>query len=173
MRKTPAYAKVLDAARATLGPEVAAARPIEARSGAYFTQASIFSELKPEGVAACAWDTVVYDRDLGDLPVWLVAPRSDSDADIALLPEAKGGSAANAQRMFRFYAASRERYLATSTRSHRVVAPVGAGHNFVYELPEFTIGVMREIVFGAADAACRLIRAPACTTSCTDKAFRS
>jgi len=154
MRKTPAYAKVLDAARATLGPEVAAARPIEARSGAYFTQASIFSELKPEGVAACAWDTVVYDRDLGDLPVWLVAPRSDSDADIALLPEAKGGSAANAQRMFRFYAASRERYLATSTRSHRVVAPVGAGHNFVYELPEFTIGVMREIVFGAAhDAA--------------------
>ena len=149
-RRTPAYAKALDATRATLGPEVAAARAIEARSGAYFAQASIFAELKPEGVAACAWDTVVYDRDLGDLPVWLVAPKSDNDDGIAALPEAQTGDADNAKRMFRFYAASRERYLASSTRSRRVVAPAGAGHNFVYELPEFTIGVMRQIIFGDA-----------------------
>ena len=150
-RQTPAYAKALDATFAVLGPEVAEARALEARSGAFFTQASIYEELKPEGVAACAWETVVYDRDLGDLPLWLVAPKDDHDGDIALLPESRAGSAANAQRMARFFAATRERYLAASTRSHRVVAPAGAGHNFVYELPEFTIGVLREIVLGEAE----------------------
>jgi len=146
MRQTPAYARALDATRAALGPEARAAQALEARAASFFTQASIFGELKPEGVAACAWETVVYDRDLGDLPVWLVAPKSDSDTDIASLPEAQSGGAANAQRMFRFFAASRERYLAASTRSRRIVAPAGAGHNFVYELPEFTIGVLREII---------------------------
>jgi pimeloyl-ACP methyl ester carboxylesterase len=145
-RQTPAYAKVIDATRAVLGPEVAAARAVECNAAAYFTQASIYRELSPEGVAAVAWDTVVYDRDLGDLPVWLVGPRDDQDADIGLLPEAQHGGAANAQRMFRFFAATRERYLATSTRSRRVVAPQGAGHNFVYELPEWTIGVLRELI---------------------------
>jgi hypothetical protein len=55
--------------------------------------------------------------------------------------------------MFRFFAATRERYLATSTRSRRVIAPAGSGHNFVYEDPQFTIGVMREAILGAAAAA--------------------
>ena len=146
MRQTPAYAKALDATLAVLGPEVAAARAIESRSAAFFTQASIYSELSPEGVAAVAWDTVVYDRDLGDLPVWLVGPRDDTDNDIAILLEAQSGSAENARRMFHFFAATRERYLATSIRSRRVVAPKGSGHNFVYEIPEWTIGVMREVI---------------------------
>ena len=145
-RLTPAHAKVMDAARQVLGPEVEAARAVEARSAAFFTQASIYRELSPEGVAAVAWDTVVYDRDLGDLPVWLVGPRDDSDGDIAALPEAQQGSAAQAQRMLRFFAATRERYLATSTRSRRVVAPQGSGHNFVYEIPDWTIGVLRELI---------------------------
>jgi pimeloyl-ACP methyl ester carboxylesterase len=145
-RQTPAYAKALDAVRQVLGPEVEAARAVEARSAAFFTQASIYRELSPEGVAAVAWDTVVYDRDLGDLPVWLVGPRDDRDGDIAALPEAQQGTAAEAQRMFRFFAATRERYLATSTRSRRVVAPPGAGHNFVYEMPDWTIGAMRELI---------------------------
>jgi pimeloyl-ACP methyl ester carboxylesterase len=149
MRKTPAYAKAMDATMAVLGPEVVAARAVERNAANYFTQASIYSELTPEGVAAVAWDTVVYDRDLGDLPVWLVGPRDDTDGDIAFLPEAQSGSAENAQRMFRFFAASRERYLATSTRSRRVVAPKGSGHNFVYEIPDWTIGVMRNVICGA------------------------
>jgi pimeloyl-ACP methyl ester carboxylesterase len=145
-RKIPAYAKVMDAARTVLGPEVEAVRALEFNAAAYFTQSSIYSELSPEGVAAVAWDTVVYDRDLGDLPVWLVGPRDDNDSDIALLPEAQQGSDANARRMFRFFAATRERYLATSTRSRRVVAPAGSGHNFIYEESEWTIGVMRELI---------------------------
>jgi pimeloyl-ACP methyl ester carboxylesterase len=147
-RLNPAHAKVMDAVRAVLGPEVEATRRIEANAGRWFAEASIFQELNPEGVAACAWDTVVYDRDLGDLPVWLVAPQDNSDADIAALPESQAGSADNARRMFRFFAATRERYLATSTRARRIVAPAGSGHNFVYENAEFTIGVMRDILLG-------------------------
>lgn len=150
-RRTPAYAKAIDATRAVLGPEVAAARQVEANAGAWFTQASIYGELSPEGVAAVAWNTVVYDRDLGDLPVWLVGPRDDGrgdDTDIASLPEAQRGSAAEAQRMQRFFAATRERYLATSTRARRVVAPKGSGHNFVYELPEWTIDTLRPLICG-------------------------
>ena len=152
MRQTPAYAKALDATMAVLGPEVAVARKVEANAASFFTQASIYSELTPEGVAAVAWDTVVYDRDLGDLPVWLVGPKDDSDGDIALLPEAQADGAANAKRMFGFFAATRERYLATSTRSRRVVAPKGSGHNFVYEVPDWTIGVMRELLCGEGRA---------------------
>jgi hypothetical protein len=140
----------MDSVRKVLGPEVEAARAIEANAGRCFAEASIFGELTPEGVAACAWDIVVYDRDLGDLPVWLVAPQDNSDADITALPEAQSGGAEQARRMFRFFAATRERYLATSTRSRRVVAPAGSGHNFVYEDAGFTIGVMRNVILGTA-----------------------
>jgi pimeloyl-ACP methyl ester carboxylesterase len=146
MNKVPAYKQVTDATRAVLGPEVEAARKVQANAGNFFAQASIYGELSPEGVAAVAWETVVYDHDLGDLPVWLVGPRDDNDGDISILPEAQQGGEANAKRMFRFFAATRERYLATSTRSRRVVAPKGSGHNFVYEIPEWTIGVLREVI---------------------------
>jgi len=149
MALVPAYKQAMDATEAVLGPEVAAAAPIDANAGHFFAQASNYGELSPEGVAAVAWDTVVYDRDLGDLPVWLVGPRDDQDGDIALLPEAQAGGDANARRMFRFFAATRERYLSTSTRSRRVVAPKGSGHNFVYEIPDWTIAVMREAICGA------------------------
>jgi hypothetical protein len=54
--------------------------------------------------------------------------------------------------MFRFFAATRERYLAASTRSRRVIAPAGSGHNFVYEQPDWTIGVMREAICSTANA---------------------
>jgi pimeloyl-ACP methyl ester carboxylesterase len=148
MREVPAYKQALEATHAVLGPEVAAARAVQANAGNFFAQASIYSELTPEGVAAVAWDTVVYDRDLGDLPVWLVGPRDDNDHDIAILPESQQGGAANARRMAHFFAATRERYLATSTRSRRVVAPAGSGHNFVYEIPDWTIAVMRDAICG-------------------------
>jgi pimeloyl-ACP methyl ester carboxylesterase len=148
MAKVPAYKQAMEATQAVLGTEVAAASTVQANAGNFFAQASIYSELSPEGVAAVAWDTVVYDRDLGDLPVWLVCPKDDEDGDIALLPEAQTGGAQNARRMFHFFAATRERYLASSTRARRIVAPKGAGHNFVYELPDWTIAVMREAICG-------------------------
>ena len=48
--------------------------------------------------------------------------------------------------MASFFAHVRERYLAVSSRSQRIVAPAGTGHNFVYEAPEFVIALMRELV---------------------------
>lgn len=143
----PAYAKVMAATEAVLGPEVAAVRAIDARAGVHFAMASIFRELSPEGAAACAWDTGVYDGDLGDLPVWLVAPKND--VDVAALPEANTGDAEVSRRVARRLAASRERYLATSSRSRRVVAPAHSGHNFVYEEPDFVIDVMRSVLHSA------------------------
>jgi hypothetical protein len=140
------YARPLDAVKRSLDPQVKAARGVEARAGTFFTQASIYREFTPEGVAACAWDTVAYDRDLGDLPVWLVVPKDDHDADMAALPEAQAGGDAQARRRFHIFAATRERHLATSTQSRRVVAPAGSGHNLIHEAPEFTIAVMREAI---------------------------
>lgn len=149
LRADPRAAQTLDAAQAVLGPWAEAARRVEAHAGHFFAQASIYRELSPEGVAACGWQTVVYDRDLGDLPLWLVAPRDDEAGEgneISALPEAAAGDAAERRRMQRFFAATRERYLAASTRSRRVVAPAGSGHNFVYEQPAWTIAVMCEAI---------------------------
>jgi pimeloyl-ACP methyl ester carboxylesterase len=147
-RANPAYARVLDAVERELGDDARRWRAIERRSASGFTSASIFGELTPEGLAARAWDMVVYDRDLGDLPVVLMGPKDDQDGDIASLPEAQAAGEDGAQRMFRFYAATRERYLATSTNSRRIVAPRGAGHNFVYEQPEWTIAALRHVILG-------------------------
>jgi pimeloyl-ACP methyl ester carboxylesterase len=147
-RRNPAYAGVMEAVERELGPDAQAWRAVDRRAGAWATQASIFIELTPEGLASRAWDTVVYDRDLGDLPVWLVAPRDEASSEIASLPEAQAGQQAQMRRMLRFYAATRERYLATSTRSRRVLAPAGSGHNFVYEQAAFTVAVLRAAVEG-------------------------
>ena len=137
----PAYAKVLAATDAVLGPEVAAVREVAARAGAGFASASIYRELSPAGAARCSWDTAVYDGDLGDMPVLLVAPKNDIDTDA--LPEAQSGDAAENRRVIRRLAATRERYLAISTRSQRIVAPAGTGHNFIYEVPDWTADVIR------------------------------
>ena len=142
--ENPVYAKVMQAVDAVLGVEVAAARGVEARAGASFAAASIYRELSPEGALACAWDTLVYDGDLGDLPVLLVAPKNDIDVDA--LPEVQGVAKGDAQRIVHRLAATRERYLATSTRSQRVIAPVGTGHNFVYEVPDWLADVMRGVL---------------------------
>ena len=140
----PAYAKVQEITDAVLGPEVAAVRDVEARAGVHLAMASIFRELSPAGAAACAWDTAVYDGDLGDMPVLLVAPKNDIDTDA--LPEANIGDAAEGRRVVRRLAATRERYLAISTRSRRVIAPAGTGHNFVYEVPDWVADVIRGVL---------------------------
>ena len=140
----PAYARVIAATKAVLGPEVEAVRGLEARAGGWFAMASIFAELSPEGAAAAAWEAGVYDGDLADMPVLLVGPKNDLDA--AALPEMSGGKTAHTRRIARVLMHSRERYLATSTRSQRVVAPAGTGHNFIYEVPEFTIDVVRGLL---------------------------
>ena len=41
------------------------------------------------------------------------------------------------RRLRRFYELTRQRYLAASSRSERIVTPAGTGHNFPYETPGF------------------------------------
>lgn len=137
----PVCSKIIQATETVLGPEVAALRDLDARAGAHFAQASIYRELSPEGAAACAFETVVYDGDLGDLAVLLVGPQND--IDVQALPEANTSDAAHSRYVIRRLAATRERYLAISTRSQRIVAPAGTGHNFIYEVPEWVAQVLR------------------------------
>ena len=146
IRRNPAYAAGTARFEAELGPALTALRAVEGGAGPQLATYSIYRELSPEGAAACAWETVVYDGDLGDMPVVLVAPGTAED--VLDTPEV-AGAGAEQQRMVRFFAATRERYLATSTRSRRIYAPPGTTHQFVYEVPDFVAQVLREIV-GAA-----------------------
>jgi pimeloyl-ACP methyl ester carboxylesterase len=140
----PVSARLVRLVDEQLGEASVALRAVEgASAGACFANASIFRELTPAGLADVAWDAVTYDGDLGDLPVWLVAP-GDTDEVKAVLPEAAAAQPEEARRIMRVLERTRERYLAVSTRSRRVVAPAGTGHNFPYEAPECVLAVLRE-----------------------------
>ncbi|WP_077034987.1 alpha/beta hydrolase [Pelomonas sp. KK5] len=143
-RANPAYAAVLEAVDRELGPDIIASRAIDERAASDFTQASIYAELTPVGAARAAWTGGVYDGDLDGTSVWLVAPKND--LDVATLPEAQTADERLNQRVMRVIGRTRERYLASSDRSRRIVAPPGSGHNFVYEIPDFVIGVMHEAI---------------------------
>ncbi len=144
MAKTPNYAAMLEGIKTVFGEAGEIGRLVESGTKNDITSYSIFQELSPEGVAACAWDTVVYDGDLGDLPVVLVAPGNASE--VTAEPEVANAGTGESQRMLRFFASSRERYMATSRRSRRVHTPEGTTHQFVIERPDFVIDLMREMV---------------------------
>ena len=116
---------------------------LEQRARAGFAGASIYRELTPAGLAERAFDTVVYDGELGKLPVYLVAPGEDPTT----LPYAQSvaGDPARAARFAEFLAHSRERYLAASSHSTRIYTPEGTGHGFVSETPQFVIETLRRI----------------------------
>ena len=143
LAKIPVYAALNDRAAALNGDAHRINMRIEGGSKSELASYSIFGELSPEGIAACAWETSVYDGDLGDMPLVLVAPRNASEA--AAEPEVANANAAESRRMLRFFAKSRERYMAASTRSRRVVTPPGTTHQFVVEEPDFVLGLMRDI----------------------------
>ncbi|KJK57988.1 alpha/beta fold hydrolase [Saccharothrix sp. ST-888] len=112
------------------------------RTGADCAAASIFAELSPAGLARVGWETVVYDGDLGDLPLLLVTPR-DLTGGETVLDAAR--DAAEAERIRRFYLRTRTRYLATSTASRVIHTPEGTGHNFPQEVPEFVVGAVWDL----------------------------
>ncbi|WP_162824466.1 alpha/beta fold hydrolase [Peterkaempfera bronchialis] len=121
--------------------EVLRALASRARSGC--ATASIYRELSPTGMAEVGWQTMVYDGDLGDLPVVLVTPGDLTGGEEAL----NGGhDATEAERLRRFYLATRSRFLATSTAARRICTPAGTGHNFPHEAPEFVVGVVRTVL---------------------------
>ena len=149
-QRNPEFARLLDLIAERLGPEGAAVRELEASARAPCATASIFRELTPQGLARAGWETAVYDGDLEGLPVFVVAPRDL--VEFATLPAAaaaeKRGAAgaAEAARMCRMFALTRERYLATSSASRRIYAPEGTGHNFPYETPEFVAEIVRSCI---------------------------
>ena len=147
----PDVGRILRLMEERLGSElIASLRAVESGTRARIATASIFAELSPVGMAARGWDTVVYDSDLGDLPLYLVTPgdMADSEAFFRTMAEANDavGREDFERRLRRFYRLTRVRYLAASSRSERIVTPAGTGHNFPYETPEFVIDVIRRVL---------------------------
>lgn len=124
-----------------LGAEGRADRALAVRARAHLASASIFRELAPQGLAACGWQTVVYDGDLEDLPVLVVAPVHS--LDLSAWPELAGVPEGEGRRMERFYRVQHARWLAVSSRTQWIAAPAGTGHNFIYEAPEFVAELVR------------------------------
>lgn len=139
----PAGRAAIEDHETRLGEALVASKGIDVGAGARLAEWSIYRELLGPHIGTCGWETVVYDGDLGDMPVWVVAPRSAEE--VAADPQI-GQAGGEATRMVNFFARSRERYLATSSQSRRIFAPPGATHNFVYEHPDFLIETMREAV---------------------------
>ncbi|MFJ2866119.1 alpha/beta fold hydrolase [Kitasatospora sp. NPDC087314] len=120
-----------------------AQRGRDGRTGQYCAAASIFAELSPVGLAEVGWETVVYDGDLGDLPLVLVIPRDLTGGEAVL---AAAGDEVEAERIARFYLRARTRYLAASTASRVVYTPEGTGHDFPAEAPGFVVGVVGDLL---------------------------
>ena len=147
----PEVTRILRLMEERLGSElIASLGAIESGTGARVATASIFAELSPEGMASRGWDTVVYDGDLGDLPLYLVTPGDMGDAEAFFRTMAEANNAVGEprfeERLRRFYELTRQRYLAASSRSERIVTPAGTGHNFPYETPELVIDVIRRVL---------------------------
>jgi pimeloyl-ACP methyl ester carboxylesterase len=140
----PAVAQLMATIEKVLGPDVAGARAVDARAGVQFAMASIYSELNADGAGRAAWNTTLHSGDLGDLPVLLVAP--DHAAEYGPMLETMLGNAAAAQRLARRLTATTEQYLATSSRSERILTPAGTSHNFPYEAPEWLVGIVRGVL---------------------------
>ena len=116
------------------------------QAGHNFANASIYAELTPEGFAQVAFDTHVFEGDLGDLPVYLIAPRAEPQIDQYAASIAADD--VEAERFLRFLRVTREQFLRASSNATRLYAPEGTGHNFIYEQPEYLAPVIEEIVNG-------------------------
>lgn len=138
--RSAAHGEANRAFRETLGPAHDELLAIEASAGSQIANYSIYHELLGTHVGSCGWETVVYDGDLGTLPTWLVAPGEASEVTANQEVAAAGGT--EAARMLRFFAMSRERYMAISSNSRRVIAPPGSTHQFVYTHPQFAIDTL-------------------------------
>ena len=119
---------------------------IQNKAGFWTSAGSALSELSPTGINENAFDTMVYDGELGDLPLYLVAPMGADPTIPAYAEMVAGGPGSRADRFVAFLDSTRERYLSASNNSKRIIAPEGTGHNFVYEVPDFVIETMRDVV---------------------------
>lgn len=112
------------------------------RPATSFATASIFQEFSRGIVSSAAPDLVVYDGELGDMPVLVVIPDDPADAIIDPL----GMEEAAARRAKNFFVRMRVRYLEVSSDARLVHTPPGTGHNYPYETPEFVLDVVRQLL---------------------------
>jgi len=139
-REDPQYAELMKTILAVMGEAGRVDRALMLRARRHFASASIYRELTPEGMVACAWDTAVYDGALDGMRVLVVAPGTSGES--ALLPEVADAEASEALRMQAFFPKSRESWMQVSDCAVRVIAPAGTGHNFPYEKPQFVVELM-------------------------------
>jgi pimeloyl-ACP methyl ester carboxylesterase len=116
---------------------------IETRTKANCAGASILRELSPGGITRVGWQTVVYDGELGSLPLLLVAPRDLTGGseifDAVDDPEERA-------RLRHFLLTARDRFLTASSAAGRVYTPEGTGHDFPDRVPEFVVHVVRSLL---------------------------
>lgn len=112
------------------------------RPATFFAMASIFREFGAGNVTEAAPGLVVYDGELGDMPVLVVIP-GDGAAEAV---EQLGLDEAAAARARNFFERARVRYLNVSSDARLVRTPPGTGHNFPYETPEFVVELVRALL---------------------------
>ena len=112
------------------------------RPAASLATASIFQEFSAGIVSAAAPDLVVYDGELGDMPVLVVIP----DESAAGIIEPLGMDESATARAINFFERTRVRYLEVSSNTRLIHTPPGTGHNYPYETPEFVVEVVRDLL---------------------------
>ncbi len=112
------------------------------RAASSFADASIFREFLSGVVSATAPDLMVYDGELGDMPVLVVIP----DESAAGIIEPLGMDGASATRAINFFERVRVRYLEVSSDARLIHTPPGTEHNYPYQTPEFVVGVVRDLL---------------------------
>lgn len=116
---------------------------IDARSASPagdWVSASIFSEwFDPKLVA----ELMVYDGELGELPVVLVIP---DDPEPKSIEQQLGITGPDLPRAVDFLKRARGRYLDISSKSELIRVPAGTSHNFPYEVPDFVVETVRGLL---------------------------
>lgn len=156
--RPPAYAELERRITATMGKDSEIQKAYATRPRAQMAAHSIFRELTPQGMAAVAYETGFFEGELGDVPLFLVAPQNS--VGISDVSTFRNAEEREARRLQAFYAVARERYLDYSKNSTRIVAPENSSHNFLYEHPDFTIDVLRRIAAGTIAATDQADKAP-------------
>lgn len=117
-----------------------AMRARSAAPASNFASASIIGEWSdPKNVA----DLLVYDGELGDLPVFVVVPADNDPKDVE---QQLGLGGEDLRRALNFLQRSRLRYLSASSKSELIHTPAGTGHNFPFEAPDFVIDTVRRVL---------------------------
>jgi pimeloyl-ACP methyl ester carboxylesterase len=142
----PAYADLVRKISQTMGKDDAIQKAYATRPRAQMAAHSIYQELTPQGMAAVGYETGFYEGELGQVPLYLFAPQNA--VGISDVSTFRNAEEREAMRLQKFYAVARERYLDYSDNSVRIVAPENSSHNFLYEHPQYTIDVLRQIAAG-------------------------